>query len=1094
MNVLIISQCSKRALTETRRILDQFAERKGERTWQTAITMQGLETLRRVLRKTARRNTAVACHWIRGRNHSELLWIVGDVSQFNSEGAVPTNITLRDVLRAKDENDWHTAEVIRLVTSLAALFHDFGKATKGFQDKLITNEAIADPLRHEWISVRLLEAFVNGEADEAWLQRLESIAKLVCDSKFFETLMENIQRDGLNQDVTKPFKQLEKSPLAQFLAWLILSHHRLPVQQEKIIGFNSKILNYLPNNFLPPWNSSRSEISDKKAIEKCWRFPNDLPFSSADWQKHASQLATKILQKPLFLANRPWTENPHLAHLSRLCLMLADHYYSSLPASNALANPEKAVLYANTDCKTGRMKQRLDEHLIGVASNSARIMRILPHLENLLPRIARHKGFKRRSALSRFQWQDKAYDVAVALREKSSRQGFFGVNMASTGCGKTLANGRIMYGLSNPAKGARFTIALGLRVLTLQTGEAYRERLGLGPDDLAVLVGESAVRQLFEISKNDSATESNLQNHGSESLAELLPDNSYVRFEGSVEDNPLSRWLEDSRGLKSLVHAPILVSTIDHIIPATESTRGGHQIAPMLRLLTSDLVLDEPDDFGLEDLPALTRLVHWAGMLGSRLLLSSATLPPALIQGLFNAYAEGRKVFHLNRGTPGQSLDICCAWFDEHTSTATEHREVDLFMQTHRKFVEKRLTRLSQAEVRRKAVIVDVTATSQRDEIVHKEFARKLLPMAYDLHRKHHTVDPHTGKKVSFGLIRMANIDPLFDVARELLEVGADQPYFIHLCPYHSRHPLLVRSSIEQTLDRWLNRNMPNGVFEEYDLQQCLKSNPEPHQIFIVLATAVAEVGRDHDYDWAIVEPSSMRSIIQLAGRVKRHRLEPCHEPNIYLLNTNIKALKGQSPAFCHPGFENKGNPLESHRLQDILRPEDIERIDATPRIQSKQVLQPAKDLVDLEHFRLAELMLGQTPGAENPVTLWWDTPASLCGELQRVQPFRKDTEGRQRFVLQPDEEMTTFDFMRLEPQSQPTQQNNLFEEVDFQTAARIGIFGIPDYLEAVESFSQKLNTDPLECARRFGIIDLGNWGVDNGWFYHRYIGMRRRK
>lgn len=40
MNVLLISQCSKNALTETRRILDQFAERRGDRTWQTAITQR----------------------------------------------------------------------------------------------------------------------------------------------------------------------------------------------------------------------------------------------------------------------------------------------------------------------------------------------------------------------------------------------------------------------------------------------------------------------------------------------------------------------------------------------------------------------------------------------------------------------------------------------------------------------------------------------------------------------------------------------------------------------------------------------------------------------------------------------------------------------------------------------------------------------------------------------------------------------------------------------------------------------------------------------------------------------------------------------
>ncbi len=84
MNVLLVSQCSKRALTETRRILDQFAERRGDRTWQTAMTRAGLDTLRKLLRQTARKNTAVACHWIRGRDHSELLWIVGDARQFRA--------------------------------------------------------------------------------------------------------------------------------------------------------------------------------------------------------------------------------------------------------------------------------------------------------------------------------------------------------------------------------------------------------------------------------------------------------------------------------------------------------------------------------------------------------------------------------------------------------------------------------------------------------------------------------------------------------------------------------------------------------------------------------------------------------------------------------------------------------------------------------------------------------------------------------------------------------------------------------------------------------------------------------------------------
>lgn len=107
MNVLLVSQCSGRALKESRRILDQFAERRGERTWQTPITRTGIDTLRKLLRKGARRNTAVSCRWIRGHDHTELLWIVGSARRFNTVGAVPNNTT-RNILRDGDENDWHT--------------------------------------------------------------------------------------------------------------------------------------------------------------------------------------------------------------------------------------------------------------------------------------------------------------------------------------------------------------------------------------------------------------------------------------------------------------------------------------------------------------------------------------------------------------------------------------------------------------------------------------------------------------------------------------------------------------------------------------------------------------------------------------------------------------------------------------------------------------------------------------------------------------------------------------------------------------------------------------------------------------------------
>ncbi|MDR8345993.1 hypothetical protein FPK41_23920, partial [Acinetobacter baumannii] len=49
---------------------------------------------------------------------------------------------------------------------------------------------------------------------------------------------------------------------------------------------------------------------------------------------------------------------------------------------------------------------------------------------------------------------------------------------------------------------------------------------------------------------------------------------------------------------------------------------------------------------------------------------------------------------------------------------------------------------------------------------------------------------------------------------------------------------------------------------------------------FIVIATPVEEVGRDHDFDWAIIDASSVQSIVQTAGRVNRHRLEKVQQPN----------------------------------------------------------------------------------------------------------------------------------------------------------------------------------------------------------------------
>ncbi len=101
MMVTFVSQCEKKALKRTRRVLDAFANRIGDNTWQTVITEDGLIAVKTLLRKTATKNTAVACHWIRSRSRSDLLWVVGNQDSFNPQGIVPVNYTNGELIMDK---------------------------------------------------------------------------------------------------------------------------------------------------------------------------------------------------------------------------------------------------------------------------------------------------------------------------------------------------------------------------------------------------------------------------------------------------------------------------------------------------------------------------------------------------------------------------------------------------------------------------------------------------------------------------------------------------------------------------------------------------------------------------------------------------------------------------------------------------------------------------------------------------------------------------------------------------------------------------------------------------------------------------------
>ena len=1118
MMVTFVSQCQKNALKKTRRVLDAFADRIGDNTWQTVITNEGLQAVKKLLRKTASKNTAVSCHRFRSRSSSEFMWVVGKKDAFDSQGRVPVNITHVNRTVRDDISDWQYLPLIQAITALAALLHDWGKANSQFQSKLKSDSGkpLGDALRHEFVSCLLLRSFiqsVDSESSDHWLNVLAN-----GDLADMQKLKEN--------EHPKPLTEL--SYPAQLVCWLILSHHRLPYAQ-KYTGSAAPQFHTLLNEMDRDWGYYNENAH--ATLSACLNFDFGTLAHSQPWLKQVKRWAKKLISfLPQLKQIQESGTTRLLLHHCRLSLMLADHCYSSLNVTGKWHG--QTDLIANTRStkasnkrgfnKTNEPNQYLDQHLLGVCDFANKNTRLLPKIEKRALVSKDTAKLKKRSPKD-YQWQDKAVEQIKTWQKQESdyqKQGFFAVNMASTGCGKTFANAKVMHCLANDGDSLRYILALGLRTLTLQTGDEYREKIFSenSGENLAVLIGSKAFQELHQDAKTDEDLDTHNGTTGSESAQLLLSEQDEIIYDGEIPEDNFATVLTTQKD-KAFFHAPVLACTIDHLMAAVTTKRGGRYILPSLRLMSSDLVIDEIDDFTGDDSIAIGWLIHLAGMLGRKVMISSATITPSIAEGYFKAYQSGWQQFALMRN---KSKKIGCAWVDEFKTNvesiyAPEQKaHLQKYNESHFKFIDYRVQKLAQQVAKRKAKIIEISHLLNL-ELTEKRFGyhQAILNSAIELHQQHCLTT--VGINVSFGVVRCANINPALALTRFLMQCEVDDDYELRVMPYHSQQVLLLRNAQEKHLDKVLKRKEKDGELPQaLDAPQikqhidAAKKARKKHLLFILVATPVEEVGRDHDFDWAIIEPSSYRSLVQMAGRVRRHRKTATNAANIGILQYNWKALEANDKQgrcyFQKPGYETGKeitvgrNTMEAkfanmHDLTRLVDSKSIEdKFNASERIQSKNC---QSGLAQLEHAVIQSDLIADDSKKPHTLHAYLSQHWYVSSYCQHKVQFRKSEPTTQlHLVINEDEQVF---FNQRDSEGKPERDDVYGELVNVEASHNIERIELSeveknrlwlhrDYLSLVQEQAEKRQISLYIASLRYGELSLRD--DDKSWLYNDQLGL----
>lgn len=900
--VIAVCRSSKRSRVRVAAVLDCYFWRIGDRTWRGRASNACLGRVSRELRAEAKRNTAVVIHEIRSARESRVPIVrIGSQTAFSPEGVVPIATHAARSGRRQPRSEGERARLA--IVQIAALFHDLGKATELFQSKLRrglkkNSKPEADAARHELVSAVVWDELVGPLDDPTLVERLRDLTPGDID-KACGTAVERVRR--LHGKPYKPmelsFAERNASPvgregtIAHAVGMLILTHHRLTEG-------SADHLRLLAASHV---NTDVALKADDLNIAKGTPFWHD-----KQWIARLSRVAGGL---------RPSSSVPGLDMALRASLMFADHLGS------ALSEKREEVKGHLGNTRDGKPADPLDVHVFKVSERVLGCFDMLHRHRDRYPALGEDKVpieiVHPEPAPEPFAWQNIAARAARQLCE-SREGGFFACLMAGTGTGKTRGAPSVLagaaFGDARPERRyLRMTLALGLRSLASQSANDYVCALHFDPDDVSVLIGQPPVQ--FKEEVDDEG-----RNDGSQSLI-TLPD--WLRVERATGSVPIegsereADWLrrlscDTDRGLpdtldrilenagtrssqaRLLASAPILVGTIDHLMGVASPT-SSRFLFQTLRVLSADLILDEIDQYEPEDIAAIGRLVYQTAAGGRRVIIMSATLTATVAGALHRAYREGWREYAAASGIDDHVNILCSGDAVASCVTSAEGAGFEQLYDATRRATLSALQ--GRSPQRRGRMLPPCTAWADLVRQVDEQSSR--------LHDA--TAGLIGGVKVSIGFVRMTRIAHTAALAVQLPAGPRDGRLRLKLC-LHSQFPRLHREWIERELKHALTRNGDDPdaglkrLCAHHRLIERVREQGCDQLEIVVVTSPVIETGNDLDFDWAIIDPSAMRTVAQAAGRVWRHRRYRGETPNVAILGRS--AIVMATGKLARPGVE----------------------------------------------------------------------------------------------------------------------------------------------------------------------------------------------